>query len=197
MTRTPAEPSRLHLMRHQVNIGRPPDLDALRERLSAQLQRGRLGERVIVVNIGRLGSERLVMFCSDNAREVLSSETVLVDAAVDTEYRPFVRSVIAGVMSKVCALREALRSTDVFSLAAACGQLCQQLDACALMAEGYAMQSTGDGLITCAGALAAASRAFRESAAVYRDNVRCMDDLHYEIMPALNGVERYFSGLAG
>lgn len=193
MTRPSPEPPRLPLFRQEVRVDQPASLDALLARLHVRIPGTQTAERAIVINIGECGAERLVLFCAANASPtLLAAETVLVDVAADSVYRPFVRSIIAGAAGAALAIRDALRSAPVSSLAHVFAQLCQQLDVVALMAEGYALQRRDAELLAQAGAVSAASRALRESAAMHDDNVRCMDDLHYEVTPALQRLDQRF-----
>lgn len=188
--KTASQSGRLALVRHNVLKGYSANRDALVAVLSAlapKLRATQEDDRAIVVNIGLPRTERLALFCSANlTTAIVAADSVVVDVAADCAYRPFVHAVIAGAMSAVLAIREALRSAPVASMSAPCLQLCQQLDVIALMVEGYGLQSAESVLMTRAGVLAAASQGLRESVTAADDNVRCMDDLHYEISPALH-----------
>lgn len=193
MTQASTAPVRLALTRHHVKNPHAVDRRALLLALAAQLPCSQEGERSIVVNVGEPGTERVVLFCSANVTpDIVAADTVVVDVAVDSAYRTFVRSVIASATSTVLALREALRSVPLPGMGAPCQQLCQQLDVIALMTEGYGLQSGDSGQQALAGGLAAASQRLRESVTATDDNVRCMDDLHYDVSPALHAVDETF-----
>ena len=197
-----AEPVRLRLERQQIHIAGASDTsdtsgasdtDALLAAVTAQLSSNPQTPRAIIVNIGPLGAERLVLFCSANlGASIAQARTVVVDVAADTAYRAFARSMVAAAVRAVGGLRDVLRTAPVASVGVQCAQVCQQLDAIALMAEGYALQRTNSEVASAASALAAAVRLLRESAGVHEDNVRCMDDLQYEATPALAAIDRCF-----
>lgn len=194
MSQVSTQPVRLALTRHLVPNPSAPNRETFIAALLAQLQNDSGRERSIIVNVGEAGTERLVLFCSANlTAPIVAAGTVAVDVAAVSAYRPFVRSIVAGARGAVLTIREALRSVPVVSVSTACLQLCQQLDVIALMAEGYALQSGDDAQQARAQALLSASQALRESATRTDDNVRCMDDLHYEVSPALHAVDETFA----
>lgn len=189
--RAAPEPARLRLERQPVHLAAPSDIQALLAALAKQVSLNGQSGDAVVVNIGSFGAEHLVLFCSANlGPAIANAQTVVVDVTDGTAYRAFARAVVESAIRSVGGLREAMRAVPVSLLGVQCVQVSQQLDTTALMVEGYALQRTHSELTLAAAALAAATRLFKESARVHEDNVRCMDDLRYEVMPALARIDR-------
>ncbi len=107
-------------------------------------------------------------------------------------YQQVMRDKIARIAGATRELRARLRSRFVVELAADLDGLVQQLDQLLFLVNGYAMQDWRPRVTRLVETLTTVRKELTESVTAC-DNVRCMDDLHYDIVPVLNGLLEVFA----
>ena len=149
---------------------------------------------LVVVNIAGDAKMAPVSFCSENLHAILAAapEQLLVEGLPPGKYKKLARETIDRAVQSALALRASLRTAYVADLAAAVRDLLSQLDQVLQLLSCYALQNAR----SCPSGL---DRELQERIAQLAvasfergDNVRCMDDLQHEIVPALKKLLRVF-----
>jgi hypothetical protein len=142
---------------------------------------------LVVVNIAGGAEMEPVLFTEENLHAILAAapEQLLVEGLPPAKYKKLAREKIDRAVQSALALRAGLRAAYVADLAAPVRDLLSQLDQVLQLLRCYALQNARSGpsgldqeLQDVIGQLAASS--FERG-----DNVRCMDGLHHQIVPAL------------
>lgn len=184
------ELTQLSLHRRQVHLTSADldgVLDGLRPLMAANADAGRTGP-FSVVNIGVEGAP-LRLFCSPNVHVALAAnaDMLAVDLAPTVQYVQFARNGVELTMSVAGAVSALLRTTPVASCVAQLAELRQRLELMALLADGFALQHRDAQLADAAQHVSGTTRSLIASAG-RADNVACLDDLRYALMPALAAV---------
>ncbi len=142
---------------------------------------------LVVVNIAGAAEMEPVLFTEENLHAILAAapEQLFVEALPPAKYKKLAREKIDRAVQSALALRAGLRTAYVADLAAIVRDLLSQLDQVLQLLRCYVLQNARSGpsgldreLQDLIGQLAASS--FERG-----DNVRCMDDLQHQIVPAL------------
>jgi hypothetical protein len=142
---------------------------------------------LVVMTIAGAAEMEPVLFSDENLHAILAAapEQLFVEGLPLGKYKKLARDKIDGAAQSALALRAGLRTAYVADLAATVRDFLSQLDQVLQLLRCYALQNArsdlsglGRELQDLIGQLATAS--FERS-----DNVRCMDDLQHQIVPAL------------
>jgi hypothetical protein len=108
-------------------------------------------------------------------------------------YRSVVTGKLRGMMSAASALRGSLRERPAGDCAEGIRALVAGILQAAAIVGALAFQRSSDELHTHAQAIHRLAAQLAASAFEHADNVRCMDDLHYEIVPRLTAAAEAMS----
>lgn len=149
---------------------------------------------LVVVNIADSAEMRPVLFSEENLHTILTAapESLFVEALPLGEYKKLMRDKINLVMQSAISLRAALRTNYVADLAAQVRDFLRQLDQLLLMLRCYALQKARSSAAEDVRKLQILPGQLAASSFKYGDNVRCMDDLQYQILPALKNLVKVF-----
>jgi len=103
-----------------------------------------------------------------------------------------VREKIAQVAQSMLSLRAALRNHYVADPTAQIREFISQLEPVLLLLKCYTLQNAGSGIAEHVRKLQDLSGQLATSSFEHGDNVRCMDDLQYQILPVLNKLLKVF-----
>jgi len=140
-------------------------------------------KNLVVVNVASSIEPNPVLFSEENLRALLA------DAP---EYKKLMRDKIDQVARALLSLRAALRTSYVADMAGQVRDFVRQLDQTLLMLKCYALQNAQSGVAENVQKLQVLIGQLAASSFMHGDNVRCMDDLQYEILPALKALLRVF-----
>lgn len=152
-----------------------------------------LRERVVVNLIDAQG--RTTALSADSLHQALAGHpsTLAVQALPPDLYRSVMRDKVARVADEGRQLRPLLRDRFLQELGAEVSAFLQHLDQLVFLLHGYALQDWRPRVTRLVKTLSGLGGQLAQSAGEYSDNVRCMDDLHYEILPTLNGLGEIFN----
>src|SRR5207253_1307589 len=147
---------------------------------------------LVVVNIVSSADAQPVFLSEGNLRAMLSktSELMVVEALPIGVYSQLVGGKIEQTFREAEALRSVLRTRYVSELSTEVTAFLALLDQLALLVEGYLLQRGAESVET--PSIGALRDGLATSSFTFADNCRCMDDLHYEIVPALQALLRCF-----
>jgi len=108
------------------------------------------------------------------------------------EYKRVMRGKIDQAIHSVTMLRAALRSRQACDLTSQSRDLLSQLQNVLLMFQCFELQASRAGAGEIVSVLHNLLGKFEVSGVVLCDNVRCMDDLQYELLPVLHTLRTFF-----
>jgi hypothetical protein len=181
--RTPGAPD---YSRHTIAVADPRDYLAILRALS------RLPAVVVVNIVEPSGKAKLLSEESLMAALAEAPETLTVDALRADAFSAVMRQNVEAGRREAEALRRLLRDRPVSDLGAEVAAVLRHLDQLLLLLTGYALQRDNAAVPRLGHALATLREQMAASAGQFADNVRCMDDLHYEIVPALEKLWNMF-----
>ena len=151
-------------------------------------------KNLVVVNVASSIEPNPVLFSEENLRALLADapESLFVEALPLGEYKKLMRDKIDQVARALLSLRAALRTSYVADMAGQVRDFVRQLDQTLLMLKCYALQNAQSGVAENVQKLQVLIGQLAASSFMHGDNVRCMDDLQYEILPALKALLRVF-----
>jgi hypothetical protein len=148
----------------------------------------------VVVNIAASAEMKPVLFSEENLHTILAGgpESLVVEALALGEYRKLVGDKIDQAVHWTLSLRAMLRTQFVAELAAQVREFVAGLEQILPLLNCYALQKTGSGVAEDLQKLRNSLRGLTASWREHGDNVRCMDDLQYEILPVLKRLLKMF-----
>lgn len=148
----------------------------------------------VAVNIAESAEAKPVLFSEENLRTILAGapESLFVEALPLGAYRNMVMQKIEQVVQSTVALRTELRTHYVAELAAQVRDFLSQLGAALPLLQCWALQNARSVVAEEVRKLQNLSGQLAASSFEHGDNVRCMDDLQHQILPALNKLLRAF-----
>jgi hypothetical protein len=178
-------------VRHLIPLTEPRDITQIRDALASLPD--------IVVNISASAGGPSVALSDENLAAALAEpgRTLAADALPDAVYFQIMSGKIAEAIGESEAFRGTLASHSVAELGAGADRIARHLEQIHFLLRGYALQRPQAGLNDSIQELERLRDQFVRSAFEHFDNVRCMDDLHYEIVPALQGIASMFSSEKG
>ncbi len=177
----------MEFSKHTIRIKEPGDIHQVLRSLSGL-------QKLVAVNIAQSAEMKPVLVSEENLRALLADapESLFVEALPLGKYQKLVRDKIGQVVQSALALRASLRTHYVADLAAQVRDFLAQLDQTLLMLNCYALQNAQSGVSEAVQKLRCYLGQFIASSCDLGDNVRCMDDLQHEILPALKKLMRVF-----
>jgi hypothetical protein len=148
----------------------------------------------VVVNIAGSAEAKPIPLSEENLRAILDAapKSLYVEALPFARFDKLMRDVIDQVIQSLLDLRSALRTQHVADLAAQIRDFLPRLDPILLLLQCYALQNTRSGVEDQVRKLESLRAQFVTSVFEHGDNVRCMDDLQYQILPALKLLLKIF-----
>jgi hypothetical protein len=142
---------------------------------------------LVVVNIAGAAEIEPVLFSEENLQAILAAapEQLFVEGLPPGKFKKLARERIDQAVQSALALRAGLRTAYVADLAAAVREFLSQLDQVLQLLRCYALQSARSGLSGRDRELQDLIGQLVASSFERGDNVRCMDDLQHQIVPAL------------
>lgn len=149
---------------------------------------------LVVVNIADSAEMRPILLSEENLHAILADapESLFVEALPLGEYKKLMRDKIDQVVQSAISLRATLRTNYVADLAAQVRDFLKQLDQIFLMLKCYALQNAQSSVAENVQKLQILLGQLAASSFEHGDNVRCMDDLQYQILPALKNLLKMF-----
>ncbi len=149
---------------------------------------------LVVVNVGVPGEEIPPLFCEENLRTILAAapHELLIEAMPVGEYKELVRVKVGRGIQLLLALRAGLRTSYVADLTAQVGEFLRELEELLLMMGCWNLRQARPDVNKEVGRLDTLRGQLAASAFELGDNVRCMDDLQYQILPVLESLSKAF-----
>ncbi len=148
----------------------------------------------VAVNVASSPEASPVVLTEENLLDILAAQpdSIVVDALPAREFSAIVREKLDSLMRSAASLRTALRDQFVADLQQQAGAFLAQLDSAVLILQCYSLQA-GPALVNRKiGELQDLRQRLALSSFDHADNVRCMDDLQYGIVPALKAIRKFF-----
>jgi len=147
----------------------------------------------VVVNLVE-PTNRTLALSAETLRAALAGgpDSLVVQSLPRDVYRRVMCGKVERVAVEAAGLRGELRHRFVNDLAVELAGFLQHLDQLLFLLHGYALQDWRPRVTRLVQALTDLRTQLARSAAEHRDNVRCMDDLHYEIVPTLAALAQVF-----
>ena len=149
---------------------------------------------LVMVNVGAATETKRLFFCAANLDALLAihPEELVVEALPEAGYKQLARQTVDQVIQAAQALRTALRTQYVADAGAGVVDLVLRVDRLTLLLDGYALQRPRPEICQAADRLRRVRDELASSSVPSGDNVRCMDDLQYEMLPALQAIRQLF-----
>jgi hypothetical protein len=181
-------PDKIGYVRHTVHIVEPRTTQQVLGELAALRD-------LVVVNVAESMDSPAVALSHDNLSAVLAQagDSLVVEALPFQMYQRIMRDKIEQMIDEAAAMRGALRTRVVADLGPEADRLARHLEQLHFLLGGYSLQRSNRDLPQAIQELETLRDQLLQSALEYQDNVRCMDDLHYEIVPALRKITAYFA----
>jgi hypothetical protein len=150
---------------------------------------------LVVVNIAESMDSPAVALSHDNLSAVVAQagDSLVVEALPFQMYQRIMRDKIEQIIDEAAAIRGVLRNRAVADIGPEADRLARYLEQLHFLLGGYTLQQANPDLSQAIQGLETLRDQLLRSAFEYQDNVRCMDDLHYEIVPALRKIGAYFA----
>jgi hypothetical protein len=142
---------------------------------------------LVVVNIAGAAEMEPVLFTEENLQAILAEtpEQLFVEGLPPGEFKKLARERIDRAVQSALALRAGLRTAYVADLAATVRDFLSRLDQVLQLLRCYVLQNARAGLSGLDRELQDLIVQLADSSFERGDNVRCMDDLQHQIVPAL------------
>lgn len=178
----------MEFSKHAIRIKGQKDIHQVVQTISSL-------QGLVVVNIADSAEMRPVLFSEENLHTILTAtpESLFVEALPLGEYKKLMRDKINLVVQSAISLRAALRTNYVADLAAHVRDFLRQLDQILLMLRCYALQKAQSSVAKNVQKLQILPGQLAASSFEHGDNVRCMDDLQYQILPVLKNLLKLLS----
>jgi hypothetical protein len=173
--------------KHTIPLTRHEDIHQVLRRFSHE-------QHLVVLNVATAAAMRPVFLCEENLSAVLAGAPaeLCVEALPRGAFRTLACDRIAESVQASLSLRVALRTQRVVDLASQANSLLSQLHQLVLLLECAVLQGTQPAAADNVRTLRNVSAQFAGSSFEHGDNVRCMDDLQYEILPTLRDSLKLF-----
>jgi hypothetical protein len=150
---------------------------------------------VVVVNLVEANGTTTVALSEDTLSSLLATAppAIVVEALPRSTYQRVMRDKIELATREATALRTILCSCAISDVPTEAGTVLRHVDQILFLLRSYALQDTRPRLGRVIDALAERRQRLAESCFESGDNVRCMDDLQYEVVPVLTDVSRLFT----
>jgi hypothetical protein len=150
---------------------------------------------VIVVNLVEANGTSTVALSEETLTSLLATgaEAIVVETLPRVTYQRVMRDTIDLATREAIALRTILCSCAVIDVPTEAGTVLRHIDQILFLLRSYALQDGRPRLTRVIDALAERRQRLAESCFESGDNVRCMDDLQYEVVPVLRDVTRLFT----
>jgi hypothetical protein len=151
---------------------------------------------VVVVNLVEASGTGTTALSEDALSSLLATgpDAIVVEALPRVTYQRVMRDKIELATREAVALRTILCSCAIGDVPTEAGTVLRHIDQILFLLRSYALQDTRSKLPRLIDALAERRQRLAESCFESGDNVRCMDDLQYEVVPVLQDVSRVFGG---
>jgi len=142
---------------------------------------------LVVVNIAASAETKPVLFSEENLHAILACapESLFLEGLPVGEYKKLVGDRIDQAVQSTVSLRAMLCTHFVAELAVQVREFVAKLDQILPLLNCYALQKAGSGVAENVQMLRNSLGQLTASCCEHGDNVRCMDDLQYEILPSL------------
>ncbi len=149
-------------------------------------------KNVVVVNIANSPEGGDVLFTLDNLRTLLAAGTrkLYMEAMAEKQYGALMGQQIAQLLVAIEQLEDQLRAQYITDLFAATSDLLFQLQNLVVLLTCLALQKKHTQLSESLEALGRFQEQLGNTVFFLEDNVRCLDDLQYEIVPCLQKIKR-------
>lgn len=149
---------------------------------------------LVVVNIAESAEMKPILFSEENLHAILADapESLFVEALPLGKYKKLMCDKIDHAVESTLALRAMLRTQYVADLAAQGRDFLAKLDQILLLLNCYALQNAQSSVAESVQKLRNSLGQLTASSCEHGDNVRCMDDLQYEILPVLKKLLKLF-----
>jgi len=149
---------------------------------------------LVVVNIASSAEMKPVLFSEENLRTILagSPESLLLEGLPLAEYKRLVGEKIDQTVHSTLSLRAMLRTHFAAELVDEMREFVARLNEILPLLDCHALQNARSGVAENVQKLRDSLGQLTASCREHGDNVRCMDDLQYEILPPLKGLLKLF-----
>jgi hypothetical protein len=173
--------------RHTISLHDQKDIHQVLQTLSSQ-------QDLIVVNIADSAVGRPMLLSQENLDAILNGapESLFVETMPLRDFKRRMREDIAQSIESTVGLRARLRSEYVHDLEPQVREFLSRLEQILLMINCYVMQNSKSGVGENSKNLQSALGRLSVSSFEHGDNVRCMDDLQYQILPSLRLLQKIF-----
>jgi hypothetical protein len=173
--------------RHTISLNDQKGIHQVLQTMSSQ-------QDLIVVNIADSAVRRPVLLSQENLDAILSGtpEFLFVEALPLRDFKRRMRDDIGQAIESTVGLRARLRAEYVYDLEAQVREFLSRLEQIRLMINCYVLQNSKSGVGENSKNLQSALGQLSVSSFEHGDNVRCMDDLQYQILPSLKLLQKIF-----
>jgi hypothetical protein len=180
-------PDRAEYARHAVPVADAGNIRAVLRALGAL-------PGLIVVNLVEPGGAATVALSEESLANLLATgpETLIVETLPRATYQRVMRDKIELATREAIALRTILCSCAIGDVPTEASTVVRHVDQILFLLRSYALQDGRSRVTALIDALAARRQRLAESCFESGDNVRCMDDLQYEVVPVLQDVAQLF-----
>jgi hypothetical protein len=149
---------------------------------------------VVVVNLVEANGQATIALSDDSLSSLLATgpDAIVVETLPRATYQRVMRDKIELATREAIALRTILCSCAIGDVPTEAGTVLRHVDQILFLLRSYALQDSRPRLSRLIDALAERRQRLAESCFESGDNVRCMDDLQYEVVPVLKDVSRLF-----
>lgn len=149
---------------------------------------------LVVVNIAGAAGDKPVLFSRENLHTILAGapESLFVEALPIGQYKSLMGDRIDQAIQSTLSLRAMLRTRFAAELAAQIREFVAKLEQILPLLNCYALQKAGSSVAENMQKLRNSLGQLTASCREHGDNVRCMDDLQYEILPTLKKFLKLF-----
>ena len=172
--------------RHTISLKGRTDIRDILESLSRQ--------GLVAVNIAASLEENSRFLSQENLDAILtaSPESLFVEALSLLEFMRLIRRDVGDVIELSLELRARLRTEYVNNLGAEIQSFLGRIEKTRLMIGCYVLQNENSAAAENSEKLQRSLVLLSESSFAHDDNVRCMDDLQYHILPILKLLQKIF-----
>lgn len=149
---------------------------------------------LVVVNIAESAEAKPVLFSGENLHAILAGrpESLFIETLPLGEYEKLVGDKIDQGVQSALSLRAMLRTNFVTELVAQVHEFVAKTNQILPLLNCYALQNARSGVAESVQNLQDSLGQLTASCREHGDNVRCMDDLQYEILPPLKRLLKLF-----
>lgn len=181
-------PGRTEYSRHSVAVADASNAPQVLRALAALPE-------VVVVNLVETSGATTVAFSEESLSSLLATApaAIVVEALPRATYERVMRDKIELATREAIALRTILCSCAIVDVPTEASTVLRHVDQILFLLRSYALQDTRSRTTRVIESLAERRQRLADSCFESGDNVRCMDDLQYEVVPVLQEVTRLFT----